>query len=459
MNSMWITIVQLIIQKIFPQKISDAILRKIHETRYIIDQYRGKTVFRVLKTLLFILFFPILLIWNILTFITKTLVAWILPEIQLRRLKMTKGDMGYALNEYRLDKQVRGFTPAEAFDHLKYHLEFFWNSRERTVSYGNRNPDKTFLVIRPYYWSTNHWAYVRTHLLSQYYIALQSLEYAEKHGWIPIVDWENYKVPHSESIPIHGTKNAWEYYFEQPSQYTLKEVYQSKHVILSYQNFPWYEGMSIPHFLLFGDVNLFVEQLAKILPNYAKKVPFNQFTMDYFRQAKEKVFPKGKRILGVAARTSYTKVIKANKELECILNSMPDRKVADVEILIKIVRKHMKKWRADYIFFTNEEEENVVQMKREFQDKLLIYPRTRYKNISEIGRESEKEACDPLECDPLYADGNRYQTNLDYLTEMYLLSQCDMLICSLVGGTKAAIIWNEGRYEKMEVIDLGTYRG
>lgn len=452
---MVIPVLQLLIQKIFPVQISNAILRKIHETRLIVDRYRGKMVFRVLKIILFIVFFPVLLVCNLVTFLFKTILVWLLPELQLRRLKTAKGDVEYSLNEYRLDKQARGFTVEEAYDRAKYLLfEFYGKGRERTVCFGEKNPDKTFLVIRPHYYSTNRWAYARVHLMNQYYIALQNLDDAEKHGWIPIVDWENYEVPHKEKSAIHGSKNAWEYYFEQPSQYSLEEVYQSKHVILSYQNFLWYEGMTIPHPLNYSDPSLFAKQLVEIASEYAKKVPFNQPTLQHLREAKKKLFPQKGKILGVAYRSSITSLAKKDKEFAKMSKGYADRKAPDIDVLVKIVKRRMRDWKADYIFFTNEEEEFVQYMKEVFRDKVLIYPRTRYKEIHRYS-----DSLDSLsDYDPLYLPGKRYRTNLDYLTEMYLLSQCDMLICSLLGGTKAAIMWNEGRYEQLEIIDLGTYR-
>ena len=63
---------------------------------------------------------------------------------------------------------------------------------------------------------------------------LQGIIYAEKHNLTPVVDMENYWVAElSSTKKINDTYNAWCYFFEQISNYSLQEVYKSRNVILS----------------------------------------------------------------------------------------------------------------------------------------------------------------------------------------------------------------------------------
>ena len=62
---------------------------------------------------------------------------------------------------------------------------------------------------------------------------LHHLLIAEKFEFIPIVDMENYFTFYNEKSSINSINNSWDYYFEPVSKYTLKEVYESKNVIIS----------------------------------------------------------------------------------------------------------------------------------------------------------------------------------------------------------------------------------
>ena len=50
-------------------------------------------------------------------------------------------------------------------------------------------------------------------------------------GAIPVVDMENFTNPYNEKDQINNTLNSWEYYFNQTSDYSLKDIYKSKNVI------------------------------------------------------------------------------------------------------------------------------------------------------------------------------------------------------------------------------------
>ena len=52
---------------------------------------------------------------------------------------------------------------------------------------------------------------------SNFSCVLQGLDDADLRGLPPVVDMERHTTFYNEKEPIHGTRNAWEYYFEQPS--------------------------------------------------------------------------------------------------------------------------------------------------------------------------------------------------------------------------------------------------
>lgn len=420
-------IILMLIRLILPQRVASAVLIRISRTKTVMTSNLELRIFWR------ILFFPIVLPLSLIVSILKTVIIWVFP---------TKfyNDLKYLFNQFYTDITVRKITFPVAWKRVRLCHELFTKGSEKRISYGSKNPDITFYVIRPYYYLEPNEFIFRNiaNLLTQYYYCLQKLSYAVENGWVPIVDWENYgKMPHSEEFPVHGTKNAWEYYWNQPSEYTLEEVYQSKNVILSTRNIGQFGY--IPNCAMTPPFAKYAEDLARRCPNYASLVPFNQPTQDYIDKALN-LFPKGKRILGVVVRgASYGR------------NETPYRShpvQVGMKELIHKVTYFYKEWEMDYIFFVNEMQELVDTMKEAFGDKLIVLPRLR----DHIDRPA-----DGITENPLYYPGNRYQTNLDYVTEIALLSKCTSLIGSMSSGTRSAIIWNSGDYENVYMFEKGLW--
>ena len=99
-----------------------------------------------------------------------------------------------------------------------------WKWRERTVSYGNENPDKTFFVIRR--------ATCKVGLFSHVMTNMGLVRYAMENNYIPVIDMQSNLNSYLEESQV-GKENAWEFYFEQPCGYTLKDISKSRNVILS----------------------------------------------------------------------------------------------------------------------------------------------------------------------------------------------------------------------------------
>lgn len=97
---------------------------------------------------------------------------------------------------------------------------------EQTKSFGSLNPELTFYVIRRRPPAAG--------FFSNVLFVCQGLLYASEKGFTPVVDMENYWVQELSSVrKIKNTRNAWCYFFQQTSEYSLEEVYRSKKVIMS----------------------------------------------------------------------------------------------------------------------------------------------------------------------------------------------------------------------------------
>jgi hypothetical protein len=98
------------------------------------------------------------------------------------------------------------------------------NDQEHRISFGNKNPEKIFYIIR---------RSPGAGLFSNVISVLNHLKICEDNKYIPYVDMENFLTIYNENLIINGTFNAWEYYFKKVSNYTLSEIYDSKNVIIS----------------------------------------------------------------------------------------------------------------------------------------------------------------------------------------------------------------------------------
>lgn len=316
-----------------------------------------------------------------------------------------------------------------------YHrLMYKWVGRERHMRYGSENPEHTFYVIRGIDHECRHYCGVPLNLLAIHSYVLSHLLYAEEKGYLPIIDQRNDPVNNRKNGPDSGADNPWEYFWHQPIPYSLEEVYRSRHVVLSKRS--WYEP---------GNLGFSVEahQNAETIRAYHRlsaKAPLNEETQRYIGGWKERLFPNRGKILGVALRRGgYAKADSWHA---------PDHPIQpEPEELAEIVAKRLEEWGMDSVFLTTEEGLYIDLFRGFFGDRLICLPRVRYHGCQDY----------PAEEDPLYRSGQRYQTALDYLTEMELLAACDGLIGSITSGLRYAIIQNNGSFEHVEILDCGRY--
>lgn len=418
----------ILIRVIFPTNIANGILNRVERTK------NAMTSTKELKIFFKILFLPLELLTALIVAIIKTIAIWTIPTTIYNNIK-------FVFNQFYNDVNIKKIGIPLAWKRVKLCWELFTKGAEKRVSYGDKNPDITFYVIRPYYFlEPNELIYRNVaNLLTQYYYTLQKLSYAAENKWTPIIDWKNYGImPHAELYPINGTTNSWEYYWSQPSEYTLEEIYQSKNVILSTRNIGQYGY--IPDCAMQPPFSKYAANLAEKCPQYAQLIPLNEITQQYVNNAYQNLFPVGERVLGVIVRgASYGRVGTPN-------NSHP--KQASMKELINSVKMRCEEWKMEYIFFVNEMQELVDIMKDEFGDKLIVLPRQ---------RDHLDRPTDGITQNPLYADGCRYQTNLDYVTEIALLAKCTALIGSMSSGARTALIWNDNNYENVYMFEKGLW--
>jgi len=317
---------------------------------------------------------------------------------------------------------------------LKTYCGKYDNVKEEHIKHFGRDfPDKTFYVIRR--------SGLNSGLFSHFHSVLDHAIYAISKEYIPVVNMENYKIFCNEKDPIDigykKTSNAWEYFFEQPCGYSLKDIKKAKNVILSTMGY--YNPARIPSSdpyegTLYPDTFKGKEFVSKWYDFVSQYCKFNSKTLEHIECEKKMLFGDRRNILGVFHRgAGYNNINIKNHPI------MPS-----IEQTIQKTKDVFQKENFDYIFVSTEEAESIEAFRNEFPiEKLIFIGRKRVENY-DVSSQDYCEYSNVL-----------YDGALDYLTEVYLLSQCDGIIASKAGGALAAMGLNNNKYRYVYKWDLG----
>lgn len=342
----------------------------------------------------------------------------------------------------RGSKLIRNFKKnyCVRFKYNHFFDKYDWH--EVRVSLGKENPDKTFFVIR----KVNN----AVGLLSCYLTALTRLLLNEEKSYIPVMDMEThyYKLIDAEKDK-NKKVNAWEHYFMPLSDYSMDDVRRSRDVIFS-------EGVHTPQ------AGLCLFNKTKVTEDILK--PFYKIDKKYFKlrphlverfEKKHKELFMGKRVMGTMIRDDYFFLAAGREQKAPEYNTHPGiewhPKQPTPWELCDIVEEKMKKYKCDYIFVIAETSYSLNVFKQRFGEKLLHSGRA-VKQIDELDFSKFRKSAIKYNEENL-----RVNSNIDYLEEIYLLSKCTSLTAAKCSGSVVAALWNQGKYEHMDILQLGVY--
>lgn len=246
-------------------------------------------------------------------------------------------------------------------------------------SFGDLNKDVTFLVIQQ--------AGNGRGIFSLLSSILCWLDVAERYGFIPVIDFENFKCEYNEATKIEDTNNAFEYYFQPVSKYSLDEVYKSSRVIITNNHFP-------------DGYNFSVTTIPKLKFIYNKYIKIRD---EILYDSKLKAFGNGNLpIIGVHYRGREMRRAGGH------WYPPSNRQIAkSIELLL--LHKHFEK-----IFVCTEDLNCLEFLKKEFSDLIIAHDnfRTRRENAYKIY---------PRKL-------HKYLLGREVLVDMLTLSQCSALV-------------------------------
>lgn len=296
---------------------------------------------------------------------------------------------------------------------------------ERKYSFGNNNPDKTFYIVRPRVDGTEG-------LMSLFFNVIKNLHYADEKNYEPIIDFENYHTQYVGNV--NGINNAWEFYFTQPTCYSLDEVYKSKNVILSGLNIQWYRSEILRK--SFDDVAL--NQLHDYI---FSKIDFNDSVKGYVDDEINRLGIHFVNALGLYLRgTDYTALKPAGHPIQ-----------PTVEQAVEIVEQFRNKYKISQIFLVTEDYEIYKRIKEIYKELCITVSFDSfiksYKGKKLIGHDISINEIDT----------SSYIRGLHYLLKLILLSKCRYFVGGNTMGSWAACVFKEKQYKDKYVFDLGYY--
>lgn len=316
------------------------------------------------------------------------------------------------LNEREIDYFYR------VYYRLKYPDELM-----KKKSYGELNPDKTFYIIRPRKDCIEG-------LLSLFWNVVRNIDYALENNYIPVVDFQNYKTQYSMS----KKENDWNYYFTQPTNFSLDEIYHSKNVILSGLEIQWIEKE---------------KYRANYEPKNIEKVHNTVFNyIDFSDEVKVRVEQEICNLnvdfgstLGLYLRgTDYIKLKPSGHPVQ-----------PNVEQAIEVVDNYLNKYRLSSIFLVTEDGEIHDAIKNKYGNKCITPEYDRYV----YGYSGKNFLSNDQHINDLSGDAR--ERGMKYLIKMIILSKCAYLIGGNTNGMWAVNIFAENAFKDKYIFDLGVY--
>ena len=305
---------------------------------------------------------------------------------------------------------------------IKWHLL----GREKKRSYGIENPDKYYYVIGQNDLSCGLWWIINK--------VVMHLVYAEEKGYIPIVDYLNFKTQYHNNNEF-GKINIWEKFFEQPYNISLDDIRHSKNIIISDK----YAAPSSKY--LMGNTDFYTDSNRR---NYFKKcfkknIRFSNIALEYLERIKMEIIPMNARVLGVLCRgTDYA----LKRPQGHPIPPSPDE-------MITKAREVMNTYHCEYIFLATEDAHILERFLCEFEKKLLFVEQKRISPDDMKGVDRVMDA-------NIKVNEDRFKMGLDYLCATYILSKCNCFVAARCGGTKGVLLMSDG-FEYEYIYNLGFF--
>lgn len=295
---------------------------------------------------------------------------------------------------------------------LSVMTSLFW--RCDVISYGPKNPDKTFYVIKDSLGCSGLGDMLKRALTKVAMIH-------EKPGnVIPVIDF-SVKGDLNQFTEGNG-ENAWTLYFKQICDVPLEEVYESKNVIISsHEGWDWFNPYLYEKQCFMDWKHMFQKYLR-----------IKDEVREYIEELFDKTIQnKDMKILGVVGRGT-----------DCCSTRGGMPEPLETSLFLEEVKKAMKRWNCASIFLATEDQKVYETfMDSDLHNKIQVVDQYR---IDYSKKENNNLLLSEIK---IREHKNGYWDSLNYLGILYILSKCDSLIstCSC-GAVNCAMALKGDRY-------------
>ena len=271
---------------------------------------------------------------------------------------------------------------------------------------------------------------------SNYVWVLGHVVFARKLGYIPVVDMENYPTLYSEEHPVDGETNAWNYYFENVGNSSLKEVYESGSYVMG-KDMPLHKYAekyceTEYRFPTEKAVDYYYPVIQKSIQ--IKEKHLKKFSMDW----KEKTAGMNK-VVGVHIRGTDMK--------NDLGHPMPAPTEKYLDEIDKLLQKDKE---IQGIFLATDEKVIVEQFEQYFSGRCKVFTndafRSEVQNVAHKTGIHEQKIENPRE-------NHKYLMGVEVLNDAWCLSQCDYLVCGHSNISNVVILWNHHQFRQIICIE------
>lgn len=313
---------------------------------------------------------------------------------KLKRMKCMKGIILY--RQYQHNKDLRQVI--DAYNN-KQSILF----EEETVKLNNENKILYIMFDKETSGFFACWLWCLTHLY-----------YAEKYNLIPYIDWTE-KNAYFEENGINGTKNPFEYYFQQVSSLSLEEAKSSTNKVKI--------------------VNAMVNTYS-IEDSYQELAKINKRYMRLHESIQREITNSIHQLLG--NKKTLAVHVRGVEWGNIAGHPVP----LSLDKYIEKVDEAIEKEKFEQIFLATDSEDTIEYLSNKYKDKIVFY--------NDVARASKGSKALALFDESIKRKNNHYLLGLEVLRDMMTLAACQGLIAGYSNISAAAIITkmsNEETYD------------
>ena len=251
-------------------------------------------------------------------------------------------------------------------------------------------------------------------------------------GRVLVVDLQSEKNQYLADEKV-GAENAWEHFFEQPFNLGLEDIPDDADVVHGHFRTHWGVWKGDPS-RDFGKQDATREDFLRLCARFVRT---NATTARYIADQRAALFDSSDKVLGIVIReTDYALGFE---------HQAPGQR--DIDYAAQIERA-MRAHGCNRVFVATESRRVYESLDARFPGVVRTNPREFYDNYYEARERGSALVLADIRHD---RENDEYLRGLEYITTVFLLAECDVLLGSPSGAFSAALYLNGGAFEAVSV--------